>query len=313
MGVFFCQNSPVSRRLLVTLILLTVLAALGGLYFYFRSQINSWIEQEILKRQEVPREETYCPDGEIYENSRQGYKVCNERGWSRREFGYSQPLVGFDPQPIPTASEYGGMITVSAQREKNAELLADYLSNLTDPTTVAATVGGVLGIKVTGRVPAKSEFFANYFQIYTVFEKFGRTYVITLLSNPTNYENNVLLYENFVAGFKFLAEVPSVPWGRDIYLASPWAGDEVSGSVIVAGEAQGAFENTLVARLKDEDGNLIFQKPITYTAAEMGQLGYFDVKFTFQTESPRGVLEVYHTSAMDGAIIDLVAIPLTFK
>ena len=302
-----------SRRLLISIILLILLLILGGLYFYFRSPINSWIEREILKRSETPQEETYCPDGEIYENSRQGYKACYEAGWSRREFGYSQLFVGFDPQTIPTASEYAGMITALVTREKSADLLADYLANLSDPVTVASTVDGVLGIKVTGRIPSNSEFFANYFEIHSVFEKFGRTYVVTLLSNPTNYEKNVLAYEAFASNLRFLMEAPSVPWGRDIYLFSPWPGDEAAGAVRVAGEAQRAFENTLVARLKDEEGNVIFQKPITYSAPEMGQLGSFDVRFTFETESPRGVFEVYHTSAMDGSIIDLVAIPLTFK
>jgi len=303
----------VKKKLLLLIGFLLLVLVLGGLYFFFRTQINSWIEREILKRTEAPVEETYCPDGEIYENSRQGYKNCYEKGWSYREFGYSQLFVGFDPQAIPTASEYAGMITVSVKREKSAELLADYLTSLSDPTTVAATVDGVLGIKVTGRVPSNSIFFANYFEIHSVFEKSGRTFVVSLLSNSTNYEKNVLIYESFAANFRFLADAPAVPWGRDIYLTSPWPGDEVSGSVKVAGEAQRAFENTLVARLKDEEGNVIFQKPITYTAAEMGQLGNFDVNFTFKTTSPSGVLEVYHTSAMDGAIIDLVAVPLTFK
>lgn len=279
---------------------------------YFRPQINSWIEEAILKRQK-PQIQVYCEGGQIYENTRQGYKVCYPSGWYSQEFGYSQLMAGFDSSPIPQASEYAGMITVRVSRDASAALLAQYLAELENSTTAAISVDDVLGIKVMGTVPASSEFFPGYVQVYSVFEKFGRTYTAGFSSHPDSYEQNILLYEDFMEDFTFLDEVPLIPWSQDIFLDTPWPGDGVSGSFRVAGSAQGAFESTLVVRLKDDEGNVIFQESIIYNALEPGELGYFDEAFTFATSAQSGYLEVFYTSPKDGSVVDLVTVPLTFN
>jgi len=308
------------RRIFIFVLIFLLIAGGAGAYFFFRPQITSWIESLIVKEETggeetggEETEETYCPLGQIYENSRQGYKVCYPAGWHTQEFVYSQLSAGFDPAPIPEASEYGGMIHAAVRREGSASLIAQYLLNLETPATSAVMLDGVSGIKLLGTIPAGNVFFPGYFQAYTVFEGHGRTYVVQLLSSPDGYEQNLLTYEEFIDSFRFLDEVPPVPWGEDIYLQTPWPGDSVSGSFRIAGSAQGAFESTIVARLKTSDGTVLFEEPITYDAPDVGELGYFDIAVTYSTASTSGTLEVFHTSAVDGSVVDIVTVPLLFE
>jgi len=304
-----------SKNLLPLLLAFIFVLVAGSLYFVFRPQITNWIESVIVKEeseQEAITDRFTC-DGETYQNNRQGYKVCYPSGWETMAFGYSQLTVGFDPFPIPEASEYPGTILVFVTREGSPSVLADYLVNLEDPSTSATEVGGVTGIRVAGTLPSDDVFFPNYFQIVTVLENLGRTYLIQLLSNPDVYEGNLLIYDEFVDSMAFLDNVSSPPWGEDIFLTSPWPQDSISSPFSIAGEAQGAFENTIIARLKNSNGEVIVEIPIIYNAPDVGQLGSFSVEVSFSTSSVEGLLEVFHTSAKDGSIVDLVSVPLEFN
>ncbi|OGC70958.1 hypothetical protein A3J33_00680 [candidate division WWE3 bacterium RIFCSPLOWO2_02_FULL_53_10] len=310
------------KRLLIIILILFLLALAGGgaYIYYFQpklvNQLKDWIvsvtggggEEE----GEEMGDEVTCED-QTYTNTRQGYEVCYPSGWYTQAFGYSQLSVGFDAFPIPEASEYAGVFSIAVSRRNSATLIADYLSGLTSPITTTVTVDSVAGIRVEGTIPADSIFFANYREAIVVLEKFGRTYTLIMLSSPDGYAANLPLYDAFVAGFKFLEGTAAAPWGRDIYLDTPWPNDEVSDSFRIAGSAQGAFESTIVARLKTENGTVLFTQPITYNAPDIGELGYFDIAVTFTTTAASGTLEVFHTSAMDGSILDLVSVPLVFK
>ncbi len=306
--------NPMSKRLLVLTLLLLLAVAGAGAYFYFRPQIGDWIA--VLtgekKTEEAPEEETPTCEGQTYTNLRQGYSVCYPTGWFNREFGYSQMSVGFDAFSIPEASEYAGVFSVQVSRQNSATLLAQHLESLEGATTATVTVDGASGIRVSGTLSSDNAFFPSYHQSAIVMEKFSRTYSIILLSSPDGYPTNLPLYEAVVASWKFLEGTAAAPWGRNIYLDTPWPGDEVSGAFRIAGSAQGAFENPLTARLKTAEGTVLFQVPIIYNAPDAGALGYFDVPVTFSTASTEGTLEVYHTSAMDGSILDIVSVPLEF-
>ncbi len=311
-GAFFWDNGFVPKRRLLVLLIILVVVALGvGAFFYFRPQITEWVAS-ITDGQDEGKEEETCP-GQVYTNTRQGYTVCYPSGWYNREFGYSQLDVGFDSFPIPEAGEYGGVFTVSVSRQASTALIAQYLQSLKNPTTSTVTMDTSSGVRVEGTLPSDDVFFPNYRQAVIVFEKFGRTYTVTMLSSPDGYAVNLPLYEAFVASWKFVEGTAAAPWGKDIYLDTPWPGDEVSVSFRLAGSAQDAFENTLVVRLVTTEGTVLFQDSIIYNASEMGELGYFDIPITFSTSSKSGTLEVYHTSPKDGAILDLVSVPLTFR
>lgn len=317
-----CHNVPVPKKRLVILILILLILAIGGAaayVFYFRpelgEQLRDWIASVTWGGKEEggeTGEEAAC-EGQIYTNTRQGYKVCYPKGWYTRDFGYSQLSVGFDAFPIPEASEYAGVFSIAVSRRNSATVIAEYLSNLNEQATTTITIDSVSGIRVEGTLPVDDVFFPKYHQAAIVLEKFGRTYTIGMLSSPDGYVANLPLYNSFVASLKFLDGTSAAPWGKDIYLDTPWPNDEVSASFRIAGSAQRAFENTITARLKTENGTVLFTEPITYNAPEMGELGYFDIPVTFSTSAESGTLEVFHTSAKDGSVLDLVSVPLKFK
>ena len=301
------------RRVLISTIVLLLLAVIGAGAYYFRSQITDFIKGiNGDNKGDENGEEITCED-QVYTNTRQGYKVCYKTGWYTQEFGYSQLLVGFDAFPIPTASEYAGVFNISVSRQNSATLLAQYLSSLKDPETAAASIGGVTGIRIDGAYAADDVFFPNYRQSAAVVENAGRTYSIVMLSSPDGFVSNKADFEKFLSSFQFLEDTAAAPWGKNIYLNTPWPNDEVSDSFRIAGSAQGAFENTIVARLKTESGTVLFEEPIIYNAPEVGELGYFDIAVTFQTTSESGTLEVFYTSPKDGSVADLVSVPLKFK
>lgn len=300
------------HRLLVLLIVLIVAALGAGAFFYFRSPITDWIASIIDGQDEEEEEEETC-SGQVYTNTRQGYTVCYPSDWYHREFGYSQLQVGFDSFPIPEASEYGGVFTISVSHQASTTLIAQHLQSLKNSTTSTFAMDTSSGVRVEGALSSENVFFPNYRQAVIVFEKFGRTYTVAMLSSPDGYTVNLPLYETFVASWKFIEGTVAAPWGKNIYLDTPWPGDEVSASFRLAGSAQGAFENTLVVRLVTTEGKVLFQDSIIYNAPEMGEIGYFDTPITFSTSSKSGTLEVYHSSPKDGAILDLVSVPLKFK
>lgn len=305
------------KKRIILIALILILSGAVGAFFYFRPQITDWIASITgdgggEEGGEETGGEVSCEE-QTYTNTRQGYEVCYRRGWYMREFGYSQLSVGFDAFPIPEASEYAGVFSIAVSRRNSATLIAEYLPNLNSPITTTVTVDSVTGIRVEGTIPADSFFFAGYQRAIVVMEKFGRTYTVAMLSSPDGYAANLALYNAFVDSWKFLEGTMAAPWGEDIYLDTPWPGDEVSGSFRIAGSAQGAFENTIVARLKTESGTVLFEEPITYNAPDVGELGYFDSAFTFTTSADSGTLEVFHTSARDSSIVDLVSVPLLFR
>lgn len=308
------HNSDLVKKRLIGIIFLLLVAVGAGAYFYFRPQITAWIEEFVMKRVEPasPDDEPSCED-QTYTNTRQGYEVCYSKGWHTQAFGYSQLWVGFDADPIPTASEYPGVFSVAVSRQNSAALIAQHLAAVENPATSTFSLGEVSGIRVEGAFAADDPFFPKYRQIVVVAEKFGRTYSVTLLSAPDLYDANLPLFEQFLDSLTFLDGTSAPPWGRNIFLDTPWPGDAVSGSFRIAGSAQGAFESTIVVRLKTDEGTVLFQESVVYNAPEMGELGYFDVPATFTTASESGTLEVFYTSPKDGSIEDLVSVPLRFK
>lgn len=311
----FAIITAVHKRLLVLIIVLLLVLVGSGAYLFFHTQILSWIDQVTGANKgssEQSSQEVTCP-AQTFTNTRQGYSVCYPKGWYTRNFDPSQLNVGFDAFPIPKASEYPGVFAISVSRQSSATLLASYLNDLKNTSTTTVTVGGDSAIKVQGIFPSDDMFFSNYHQVAVVLEKFGRTYSIVLLSSPDGYTANLPLYDTFVASLRFLDGTLAAPWGKDIFLDTPWPGDKVSSSFHVSGSAQGAFENTIVVRLKTADGKVLLQTPIVYSAPGADGLGYFDTPVTFSTSSSEGTLEVYYTSPKDGSIVDLVSVPLKFK
>ena len=154
---------------------------------------------------------TYCTDGSIFENKQQGYKVCLIKGWYTSEFDPTSKSVGFDSNPIPEASEYGGLVVVNVSSKTVEEVVTEVNNNLENETSSSLTVNGTSGTQVSGNIPADSFYYAGEKEIESIFSKFNRTYEVTMITPLDKLAANQAIYNDFLAGWRFLETAESPP------------------------------------------------------------------------------------------------------
>ena len=106
---------------------------------------------------------------------------------------------------------------------------------------------------------------------------------------------------------------PVVSQSGNIKVSQPQPESLISSPLLIKGQAK-VFENTFQMVLKDADGKEVVKKTVTATAPDAGQFGDFDELLLFDNpKTDKGTLEVFDLSAKDGAVQDLVTIPVKFK
>jgi hypothetical protein len=159
----------------------------------------------------VTKVAAYCTDGSIFENTKQGYKVCLIKGWYTSEFDPSSKSVGFDSNPIPEASEYGGLIVVNTSNQTASEISAQTADSLDGETSTNVTIDGVSGTQISGTIPADNVYYPDYKEVVTIVSKFNRTYEVTMITSPDKFAANQATYNDFLAGWHFLGMAESPP------------------------------------------------------------------------------------------------------
>lgn len=79
----------------------------------------------------------------------------------------------------------------------------------------------------------------------------------------------------------------------------------------VEGKAR-VFENVVSIRLKDKAGKILFQGTTDAQSPDAGEFGLFQAEIEYATSQTEGILEVFESSAKDGADINKVTIPVKF-
>ena len=103
--------------------------------------------------------------------------------------------------------------------------------------------------------------------------------------------------------------------GANIHIINIKNGQEVNLPFVVEGEAR-VFESVVNVALKDSKGQILYQANVMAQSPDMGQFGPFFKEIDFLTKLPaddNAILEVYSLSAKDGAVINLVSIPVVLK
>jgi len=98
----------------------------------------------------------------------------------------------------------------------------------------------------------------------------------------------------------------------NIVVDSPVSDAQVSSPLKATGKAR-IYESTFAYRLTDSVGNVLAEGRGMTTAPDMGQFGPFEIDISFTTNSDKGTLEVFSHSPKDGAEINKVTVPLSFK
>ena len=97
----------------------------------------------------------------------------------------------------------------------------------------------------------------------------------------------------------------------NIKVTSPSPNERVGSPFTIKGEAR-VFENQLNWKLKGADGSVISEGMGTANAPDMGQFGPFETEVSYSLpQGTSGILEVFDYSAKDGAVQDLVSIPVS--
>lgn len=251
-----------------------------------------------------------CAEQESLVNNKQGYEACFPKGWLKKELKASELSLGLDPKQVD--DKFPGMITIVVTDTSEALTVQDISDNTSKFEFGPVKIDGVKGTQVTF-TRLKSDKLIDYPSgISSVVSKFSRTYTITLNSRTEEFETNKVIYEKFLADFKFIDETKAPPWSesRNILLTTPWIGDSIVSPVLISGEAV-AFEGTISIRIKDKSNHILAQ---TTTQNELGtERSAFKATVEFGKPSTKtGFVEVYTESAKDGSEQDLVSVPVVF-
>jgi hypothetical protein len=97
----------------------------------------------------------------------------------------------------------------------------------------------------------------------------------------------------------------------NIFILSPGNSSEITSPFFVTGTSGPTFEQNIIIRLTDIEGNVLAEEPGTI-AADVGNSGTFMVQLSFfaASETP-GRITVLHFSAMNGAVIHAASVPVT--
>lgn len=100
--------------------------------------------------------------------------------------------------------------------------------------------------------------------------------------------------------------------GPNIAVFTPILGERVGLSLIVKGRAR-VFEGTVNLRLKEKEGEILFEDFTIAQSPDVGQFGPFEKEIDYLVKKPTSedvILEVFWLSPKDGSELDLVSIPL---
>lgn len=304
------QKKKIIYIVLGALIIILILAA--AYFAFFKSSEEETSTDAIPSTQpaspSAQNETTYCADGEVYENQKQGYEVCIVKGWIKKEFDSSAITVGFDPKNIPEASEYAGLISVRVSADTLNSEVEKVEKGLEKTSKTTVEVDGVSATQISGTTPA-DDIAANVDMVYTLFTNFNRLYTVNLAHNTTS---NKKIYGEFLKSWKFVKDAANPPWSDsgNILVDQPWPGDKITNPVKIIGNAL-AFEGVVSVRIKDADGNVLASTTIQ---SESGvELSYFSKDVSYNKPSTKtGTIELFTESAKDGSEQDEVIISINF-
>ena len=103
--------------------------------------------------------------------------------------------------------------------------------------------------------------------------------------------------------------------GPFVCIQSPTGGLTLGSTVELSGYAGGSFENSVVIEIRDENDVTLAQRPLTYSAPEIGTPGSWQVTLPVPPGQPAdsaGRIVAYFESPRDGGIVALDSIEVRF-
>lgn len=305
------EKKKINKKWPILLVVLILLFAAGAVVFlvFFKAEYKTAESEKTATPSATTKIQEQKCAGQVYENERQGYRVCFGSDWVKREFDPSAITVGFDPNNIPEATEYFGLIVVSISSSNIDDAVSEVGELLESTSTSTTEVDGVSAQQVLGTVPSNL-INSGGPTIRTFFTHFDRLYVVTLTSDITETRQ---FYNDFLDSWKFIDGTLDPPWSdsENILVDTPWPGDTIGNPITISGQAL-VFEGVVNIRIKAASGAVLANT--TAQASSGIELSFFSksVSYTATTEE-NGVIEVFSISAADGSEQDMISIPIIFE
>ncbi len=167
--------------------------------------------EEIEEEEEVVVEEdadicsdvATLPAGYIYqENPTYDYKIGMPDTWYYRYFD-SARLIGLDKNPVPTASEYAGLITFYAKPGTLASYITDMESQLDEYDQTEVVVNCLTWTRITGVTQENMVSSGNLKAIISAIDIDGQLYTLAMESDSSTYATNLVIYNKVLESIVF--------------------------------------------------------------------------------------------------------------
>lgn len=251
-----------------------------------------------------------CQPRQDLDNPNQGYQSCFAETWKQKELKVSGLEIGLAASDI--TENFPGTINIKIT-DKSPELFIEETNNASSKFEFGKAKVGKKNATQTIISRHRTDPLIAYPQsIVTAIAANSRTYVITLNSAAAEYETNKVVYEQFLTDWEFLDQADSPPWSesRNIIVNEPWPGSNIQSPITVSGEAI-SFEGVVNVRIKDGNGKTLTETTLK-TSSET-QRSPFSGSINFdKPKTNNGTIEVFTTSANDGADQDKVSIKIRF-
>jgi len=104
-----------------------------------------------------------------------------------------------------------------------------------------------------------------------------------------------------------------IPPPESIMIFTPGNSSTVTNPIYISGEADPTFEQNLVIRVIDANGDEIIVEP-TIIQADLGERGLYELELELDLEQEQAIfIQVYDISARDGGILHLSSVAVTFS
>lgn len=265
----------------------------------------------LLNRQAPPKQvpiatpsasSTYCSTGQVYENKKQGYKLCLSAGQTASESA-SQKNGGLIQIRLASPS---ATLRITTRFEGASGGVEFDGTNIKDQTI---KVDSITANKKTFTLKAKPTS-RNELISFTNFKRF---YEIALETQQEIFDPTATVVDRLIQTWRFIPATPDPPWSDsgNILVESPWPGDTIANPFTISGQAA-AFEGVVSIRIRDEAGNILTNETVT-TISGMEMSGFSKTIDYSKPTTQTGTVELFTISPKDGSQQDQVSIPINFK
>ncbi len=148
-------------------------------------------------------EESKIPEGWLEQTSTSfGYSIGVPDKWYYRFFGQTR-MIGMDPNPIPEASEYAGMIVFTVDERPYDQMVNELKTGLESVSETENFVDSLTWLRIEGIISEEDIFHPGQMVIHAVISHEGNSYRLTYSSSKESYNENLETFNDVLETISF--------------------------------------------------------------------------------------------------------------